>query len=100
MKVEKRMAQSLILVTGATGTVGSEVVKQLVEQRERVRVLTRDPERAKKFGNSVEVIRGDMERPKTLGPASLAADKFSFLPITRSFRSWKDTRTMPPGRLV
>jgi uncharacterized protein YbjT (DUF2867 family) len=49
------MTKPLILVTGATGTVGSEVVKQLVEQGERVRVLTRDPQKALKFGSSVEV---------------------------------------------
>jgi uncharacterized protein YbjT (DUF2867 family) len=56
----------LILVTGATGTVGSEVVTQLVEQGERVRVLTRDPRKASKFGSSIEVVEGDLEKPDTL----------------------------------
>jgi uncharacterized protein YbjT (DUF2867 family) len=69
------MTQSHILVTGATGTVGSEVVKQLVELGSRVRVLTREPEKAKKFGKSVEVIKGDMEKPETLSLACAGVDK-------------------------
>jgi uncharacterized protein YbjT (DUF2867 family) len=63
------MADPIILVTGATGTVGSEVVRQLVERNEPVRVLTRDPQKAAKFGAAVEVFQGDLEQPGTLGPA-------------------------------
>jgi len=63
------MGKPFILVAGATGTVGSEVVKQLVELGGRVCVLTRDPEKAKKFGKSVEAIKGDLEKPETLAPA-------------------------------
>ncbi|MEU5593231.1 NAD(P)H-binding protein [Streptomyces sp. NPDC020298] len=33
----------MILVTGATGTIGSEVVRQLAVRGEKVRALTRDP---------------------------------------------------------
>jgi uncharacterized protein YbjT (DUF2867 family) len=69
------MAQSRILVTGATGTVGSEVVRQLAELGGRVRVLTRDPEKAKKFGKGVEVIKGDLVKPETLAPAFAGVDK-------------------------
>ncbi len=36
-----------ILVTGGTGTVGSQVVQQLVARGEDVRVLTRDPAKAR-----------------------------------------------------
>lgn len=35
-----------ILVTGATGTVGSQVVNQLVTRDADVRVLTRNPDNA------------------------------------------------------
>jgi uncharacterized protein YbjT (DUF2867 family) len=69
------MVKPLILVTGATGTVGSEVVKLLVEQGEPVRVLTRDPEKAKKFGKNVEAVKGDLEKPETLAPAFTGVDK-------------------------
>src|SRR5437868_6001040 len=68
------MSHSPILVTGATGTVGSEVVRQLVEQGERVRVLTRNPENARKFGASVEVVQGDLGTPDTLQRAFSGAD--------------------------
>ncbi|MGW5879049.1 SDR family oxidoreductase [Nocardiopsis terrae] len=47
----------MILVLGATGTVGRPVVEELVEQGHRVRALSRAPERAGLPGK-VEVLRG------------------------------------------
>jgi uncharacterized protein YbjT (DUF2867 family) len=69
------MTQPFILVTGATGTVGSEVVRQLMEKGERVRVLTREPAKAAKFGPSIEVVQGDLGEPGTLAAAFTGADK-------------------------
>jgi len=48
-----------ILVTGATGRVGRNVVQQLTQRGASVRVLTRDPAKAD-FGNRVEVVKGDL----------------------------------------
>lgn len=48
-----------ILVTGATGRVGHHVVHQLVKRGANVRVLTRDPSKAR-FPAGVEVVRGDL----------------------------------------
>lgn len=48
-----------ILVTGATGRVGHQVVKQLVQRGADVRVLVRDPSRAD-FPAGVTVMQGDM----------------------------------------
>ena len=48
-----------ILVTGATGRVGRKVVQQLVTRRTDVRVLVRDPAKAK-FPAGVEVVQGDL----------------------------------------
>ncbi len=48
-----------ILVTGATGRVGREVVDQLVQRGAKVRVLTRDPAKAD-VPQGVEVARGDL----------------------------------------
>ena len=55
----------MILVTGATGTVGSEVVAQLVAAGQEVRAMTRNPTKAK-FDRPVEVMQGDFADPKSL----------------------------------
>lgn len=57
-----------ILVTGATGTIGRQVVRQLAEAGHRVRALTRTPETAV-VPNGVEVVGGDLARPATLASA-------------------------------
>jgi uncharacterized protein YbjT (DUF2867 family) len=48
-----------ILVTGATGNVGRNVVEQLVNRGADVRALVRDPSKAG-FAASVEVVQGDL----------------------------------------
>ncbi|MDR7115293.1 NmrA/HSCARG family protein [Caulobacter sp. BE254] len=48
-----------ILVTGATGRVGGQVVQQLVQRGADVRVLVRDPAKAD-FPAGVEVVQGDL----------------------------------------
>jgi uncharacterized protein YbjT (DUF2867 family) len=48
-----------ILVTGATGRVGRLVVEELVKRDAKVRVLVRDPSKAK-FPAQVEVVQGEM----------------------------------------
>jgi uncharacterized protein YbjT (DUF2867 family) len=49
----------MILVTGATGNVGRQVVEQLVTAGEPVRALSRHPERAG-WPDEVEAVRGDL----------------------------------------
>ena len=50
----------MILVTGATGTTGSEVVRALERRGARVRAFVRDPGKAQVlFGDAVEVATGD-----------------------------------------
>jgi uncharacterized protein YbjT (DUF2867 family) len=58
----------MILVTGATGTIGSEVVRQLAARGEKVRALTRDPARAQ-VPAGVEVARGDYREPASVQAA-------------------------------
>jgi nucleoside-diphosphate-sugar epimerase len=77
------MAKPLILVTGATGTVGSELVPQLVEFGARVRVLARDPEKAQNSGLVSRSSKAIWKSQKRSRPASRARTKCSFLPITR-----------------
>jgi len=50
----------MILVTGATGHVGAEVVGQLVALGRPVRAMTRRPEAAS-FPKGVEVVAGDCD---------------------------------------
>ncbi|MEV7965732.1 NAD(P)H-binding protein [Sphaerisporangium sp. NPDC088356] len=58
----------MILVTGATGNVGRNVVEQLLAAGQEVRALTRDPGKAH-VPAGAEVIRGDLSEPDTLSPA-------------------------------
>ena len=62
------LAHNSILVTGATGNVGRNVVSLLSGTGARVRALTRNPDTAG-MPDSVEVVRGDLSDPSTLeGP--------------------------------
>jgi uncharacterized protein YbjT (DUF2867 family) len=56
----------MILVTGATGNVGSELVPQLVEVGANVRVLIRHSSQASRFSPHVEPVRGDLDDAKSL----------------------------------
>jgi uncharacterized protein YbjT (DUF2867 family) len=59
----------MILVAGGTGTLGSQVVRLLLEQGERVRVLTRDPARAASVPDAVHVLTGDLRNPAAVAAA-------------------------------
>jgi uncharacterized protein YbjT (DUF2867 family) len=59
----------MILVTGATGNVGAELVRALAGMKERVRaVVRRDADRAK-LPAGVDAFVGDMNRPESLAGA-------------------------------
>jgi len=52
----------MILVTGATGKVGSQLIEQLAAAGEPVRALVRDPEKAARMlPADVELARGDLD---------------------------------------
>src|SRR5262245_59678689 len=59
----------MILVTGATGNVGKELVPLLLEANQEVRVLVRDPERATGLDGRVRRATGDLDQLETLEPA-------------------------------
>ncbi len=70
----------MILVTGATGTVGVELVKALTSRGERVRVMVRDSEKAASMlGHAVEIVQGDFGNPQTFDAALRDVDKVFLL---------------------
>jgi uncharacterized protein YbjT (DUF2867 family) len=66
-------ARNPILVTGATGNVGRNVVSLLSGRGARVRALTRRPEAAA-LPDSVEVVRGDLSDLATLDTSLVGVD--------------------------
>jgi uncharacterized protein YbjT (DUF2867 family) len=66
----------VILVTGATGKVGREVVRQLTADGVPARALVRDPTAASFLRlPGVEVVAGDLGRPETLPAAFAGIDR-------------------------
>jgi uncharacterized protein YbjT (DUF2867 family) len=55
-----------VLVTGATGVVGSEVVRALLERGANVRALVRSPERVAHLPAAVERFAGDLRDPDSV----------------------------------
>ncbi|NUT53585.1 MAG: NAD(P)H-binding protein [Saccharothrix sp.] len=58
----------MILITGATGTVGSHLVRQLTSRGAAVRAMTRDPG-AVRAEPGVELVRADFDDPASLAAA-------------------------------
>ena len=70
------------LVTGATGTVGVHVVRELQRRQQRVRALTRDPDHAAAVlatalvdGGSVDLRQGDLDDPAGVEAAMAGVDR-------------------------
>jgi uncharacterized protein YbjT (DUF2867 family) len=60
----------MIVVTGATGQAGSEVVRALAARGDRVRAFVRDPGPARRqLGGNVELAAGDLADPRSVRAA-------------------------------
>jgi uncharacterized protein YbjT (DUF2867 family) len=69
----------MILVTGATGNNGTEIIKRLAAKNVQVRVMVRNHNRASAIEvPNVEIVEGDFDRPETLLKA-LAGVERAFL---------------------
>ena len=67
----------MILVTGATGLNGKELLRRLSANGVAVRALVRNLARAEAIATlpHVEIVQGDMARPETLAPALRGVDR-------------------------
>ncbi|MHB8417443.1 MAG: NmrA family NAD(P)-binding protein [Myxococcales bacterium] len=64
-----------ILITGATGKVGSRLARRLAQWGDQVRALVRDPARAAGLGEAgVALARGDLLEEGSLGAAVRGVD--------------------------
>ena len=68
-----------VLVTGATGRVGSEVVKSLLRRGAGVRALTRKQPKPGTFPGAVEIALGDLSDPVSIAEALKSVDKLFLL---------------------
>jgi uncharacterized protein YbjT (DUF2867 family) len=80
----------MILITGATGTVGRSLVLELKERRAAFRALTRNPQKARNCLGDVDCAVGDLSRPETVAKA-LAGVEAAFLlsPLDPALPAWE-----------
>ncbi|ADI07598.1 NmrA family protein [Streptomyces bingchenggensis BCW-1] len=69
----------MLLLTGATGNVGRELVRQLDAQGTDFRILLRDPARAADLPQRAERVVADLDKPTTLTSAFHGADRLFLL---------------------
>jgi len=80
----------VILITGATGNNGQELIRQLTAMGHRVRALVRKPAEAAKLGGNIEVAPGDFDLPETLESALQGVEKaFLLTPVAEHFVQWQ-----------
>jgi nucleoside-diphosphate-sugar epimerase len=82
------LKKKVVLVTGATGFIGSRVAMELVKKGARVRALARHPARARDLGSAgVSVVAGDMTDPGALAGAVRDCQTiFHFAGTTNAFK--------------
>lgn len=85
----------MILVTGATGHVGGELVRRLVAAGEPVRAMTRRPAEAR-LPEGVEAVYGDADDPASLDPA-FACTEGAFLMSAQGVGTAPARRTTSPS---
>lgn len=77
----------MILVTGATGSNGTEIMKRLASRNVQVRAMVRDQNRSSEIAvPNVEVVEGNFDRPETLLSALVGVER-AFLLTNSSERA-------------
>jgi uncharacterized protein YbjT (DUF2867 family) len=87
----KLTEQAMILITGATGNNGGELIRQLTAMGQRVRALVRNPAKAANLqGPNIELAAGDFDQPETLNAALQGVEKaFLLTPVAERFVQWQ-----------
>ena len=80
----------MLLVTGATGFVGQNLIKEISKIRKDIRVLSLCYEEAKKMYPRYEVFKGDITKPETLAGAGKDVDVVIHLAGIVSYSKPKD----------
>ncbi len=82
-----------ILVTGATGFIGYEVSKQLIQQGYRPRLMVRRPIRGMLLNSlGAQLKQGDLSRPESLKRLVTGVDTVIHLGAMATFESYKKVR--------
>lgn len=77
----------MILVTGATGSNGKEIIQRLASQNAQVRAMVRNCNRASEIADlNIEVVEGNFDQPETLLSAMAGVDR-AFLLTNSSERA-------------
>jgi uncharacterized protein YbjT (DUF2867 family) len=88
-----------VLVTGATGTVGSRLVGQLASRDVRVRAFVRDRRKAAALlGPNVEAVEGDLDRPETVEAALADVESLFLLPPANPKQGERDAMVVDLAR--
>ncbi len=91
-------ADSLVLVTGATGGVGQLTVGALIDHKIAVRAMTRDRSKAEKmFRDRAEIVVADTRTPQTLGKAMQGVTHVICCTGTTAFPSERWAFDLPTG---
>src|SRR5215468_7773425 len=89
----------MILITGATGNNGKELVRQLTAMGQRVRAFVRNPaEAAHLEGPDIELAVGDFDQPETLDAALQGVEKAFLLTPVAHFIKISSRPSTPSGR--
>ncbi|MBF9072637.1 NAD(P)H-binding protein [Streptacidiphilus fuscans] len=91
----------MILVTGASGTVGREVAGMLAARGRPVRLMTRSPQALRREGGipGTEVVRGDFDDPDSLA-AAFTGIRAVLLITTDPLRPDHDVRAIEAAQAV
>ncbi len=71
----------MILITGATGNIGAELVKRLAATEQPLRVITRDPAKVSSLDPRIERVIGDRHEPSIVQRALQGVQRLFLIPV-------------------